>query len=210
MNEKLTEIEGLIRHPTPQTLSRLLELSYDSDEEVRFRSIEALEKYTVTNEMLCRVRQGLSDVDELVRTTCAELIGDWEDKCSVELLYNCIHDESQLVRSAAITALGQIGRPDTVSFLAGKHPSLSGLERLSSAMALYTLGDSKYLDDVLSCLSDSDYRVRCATANLLSNFIDDDHKGYVITKLKEALLKEQTKAGSSSISDALTEMNGNE
>lgn len=206
MDKKLIEINSLSLDITDNSLKRLLELSNDEDEEVRFRSIEALANFNVTEVMINRVRQGLADVDELVRIECVELIGDWEDSESIELIYKCLGDSSELVRSAAITCLGQIGKEDTTAVLITKFQDLTGLERLSCAIALYTLGQEKYLDIALSFLFDQDYRVRCATANLVSNYSEDENKWYIISKLNEALQKEDTKAAASSISKAIKEL----
>jgi len=189
---KLTEIDNLANGAT-KNIGRLLELSYD-DEEIRFRSVEAFEYFTQTDAILKRVYEGLKDDDELVRTTCIELLGEWKNTDSTEMLYTALSDKSEIVRAAAITSLGQIARKDTIWILREKFNNLHGIERASAAMALYTLGQSDYLDELLLLFDDDNYQTRCAAANLLSGFIKAEDRSKVIVKIKQALLKEKTKA----------------
>lgn len=55
-------------------------------------------------------------------------------------------------------------------------------------------------------LNDNHYRTRCAVANLLCQFIDDKDKAKVIEKIELALAKEKTEAASSSLSNAIAEL----
>lgn len=199
---KLIEIENLATGAV-QNISRLLELSYDNDDEVRYRAIEAFEYFRPTDEIINRARQGLGDEDELVRSTCIELLGDWQDSDSTENLYLALSDQSEIVRSATITSLGKIARKDTIWILKEKFPNWRGVEKASAAMALYTLGESNYLEELLSLLDDDDYRTRCATANLISGFISEKDKAKAIIKMKQALLKENTQAATSSFKEAI-------
>ena len=93
--EKLTEIEKLA-DGSSQNIIRLLELSHDSDEEVRHRSIEAFGSFEPTEAILSRVREGMNDEDEIVRTMSIELLGDWEDVDSIEKLYLALDDEIEI------------------------------------------------------------------------------------------------------------------
>jgi len=196
------EIEGLA-NGSSNNIQRLLGLTNDIDEEVRFRAFEAFEHFTPTAAILKKVRQGLKDDDELVRSTCIELIGDWKDKDSTEELYLALSDQSEIVRSAAITSLSQIARKDSIWILKQKFNEWRGVERASAAMALYLLGQADYLDELLSLFDDKDYLTRCATANLVNGFISHKDKNKAITKMKQALLKEDTKAVSSSLREAI-------
>lgn len=203
MDNKLSEIEDLAKSPSMKNVSRLLELSYDTDEEVRFRSIEAFVGYTPTSTMLERIRKGVFDSDELVRTTCIELIGDWQDCDSLELLYSALSDDIEIVRSAAITSLGQLGQQDTVRILEEKFSKLEGTEKASAVMALYSLGKQEYFDELLALFDDNNYITRCAAANLICRFVRNEDKGKAIRKMRNALLQEETKAASSSIANAI-------
>ena len=199
---KLIEIDSLA-NGSSNNISRLLVLSHDSDEEVRYRALEAFEYFQPTDTILSRVRNGLGDEDELVRSTCAELLGDWKDSNSTEKLYLALSDESEIVRSAAITSLGKIARKDSIWILKERLSNMHGIERASAAMALYSLGEQDYLDELLSLFGDEDYRTRCAAANLISGFITDKDKARAVAKMKQALLKEETNAASSSLKEAI-------
>jgi HEAT repeat protein len=203
--EKLTEIEELA-NGSSRNIERLLELSHDSDDEVRHRSIEAFENFEPTETILSRVREGINDEDEIVRTMSIELLGDWEDVDSIEMLYSALDDESDIVRGAALTSLGQMGRKDIIGVLETKYPDFEGIEKVSATMALYSLGKKRYLDDLLSLLDDDYYLIRCRTANSLCRFVDDQDKAKVIEKMEFALAKEKTEAASSSLSNAISEL----
>lgn len=203
MKVKLEEIESLRLTPSTENLERLLVLLSDDDEEVRFRSIEALEDYPSSESLKAKVRNMFFDKDELVRATSIELIGEWQDTDSVKLLSDAMSDESQLVRSAAVLSLAQVGLPDTVALLRDSYSELRGLDLVSTAVALYALGEDRYLADALGCMSSPDYRVRCATANLLAGFVRHEHKGIAIEYMRKAMKVEETRAAASSISEAI-------
>jgi HEAT repeat protein len=204
--EKLTEIEKL-DNGSSQNIDRLLELSHDSDNEVRYRSIETFENFDEPTEaILSRVREGLNDENEIVRTTSIELLGDWEDVDSIEMLYSALDDESDIVRGAALTSLGQMGRKDIIEVVEEKYPGFEGIEKVSAAIALYSLGEKRYLDDLLSFLDDDYYLIRCRTANSLCRFVDEQDKAKVIEKMEFALAIEKTVAAASSLSNAITEL----
>lgn len=199
---KLVEIENLA-NGSSKNISRLLVLSHDPDEEVRYRALEAFEYFQPTDPIISRVKEALDDEDELVRSTCVELLGDWKDRSSTEALYLALSDESEIVRSAAITSLGKISRKDAIWILKDRFPNMHGIEKASAAMALYSLGETDYLDELLSLLDHEDYRTRCAAANLISGFIADKDKARTITRMKQAFLKEEINAASSSLKEAI-------
>ena len=203
--EKLNEIEKL-EYGSIRNINRLLKLSHDSDNEVRHRSIEAFENFEPTEAILYRVREGINDEDEIVRTMSRELLGDWEDVDSIENLYSALGDESEIVRAAALTSLGQMGRKDIIRVVEENYPDFEGIEQVSAAMALYSLGEKRYLDDLLSLLDDDYYLIRCRTANLLCSFVDEQDKAKVIEKMEFALAIEKTVAAASSLSSAITEL----
>lgn len=203
MNKALIELDKLKLNTSENNLQRVMELTFDPDDEVRFRSIEALEEFGVNNEILSRVQSGLNDDDELVRTVCAELIGDWKSLESISILAKSLGDPSEIVRSAVIISLGQIGDRSSIPALVGIYPNTEGLEKVSLDTALYLLGNKHYLENLANELSNSQYRVRCATANLLSRFVKEEDEPYAIKVLEKASLKEEIRSASMSISAAL-------
>lgn len=180
------------------SFTRILELSNDDDDEVRLRAIEALANFEVTSSLMRRVEAGLSDEDELVRVACAELAGLWDEAQGVPFLEKCLCDESYLVKAAALTSLGEIGGVSAIPLLKKYFSSLEGGERIAAAMALFNSGMVEYLEEVLLGFTDSDYRVRCRTANLLANAELSNQEDFVVSKLNIALTKEKTVAARSS------------
>jgi HEAT repeat protein len=70
---KLTEIE-LIEGSATSNVNRLLELSKDEDEEIRYRAFELLICHQLP-EVKQQVLIGLNDSHELVRVACLEILG---------------------------------------------------------------------------------------------------------------------------------------
>jgi len=207
--DKLADIEKL-EDGSSENIKRLLELSHDADDEVRCRAIEAFENFEPTDAILSRVREGINDEDEIVRAMSIELLGDWADVDSIDNLYRAFGDVSDIVRAAALTSLGQMGRKDVAGVLEGKYPLFEGIEKVSAAMALYSLGEKQYLDDLLSFLDDDYYLIRCRTANLLCSFVDEPDKAKVIEKMESVLALEKTEAAASSLSEAIADLSGEE
>lgn len=203
MTDKISEIEELAGN-VKSNIPRLLELTEDADEEVRFRAVEAFHNLHPSDAVLQRIRECLGDEDELVRTECIELLGEWRDLESTEALYASLNDKSELVRTAASISIGQIGRKDSARLLEHQFEVSGSTEKASVAIALYILGNSEYLDKALKLLSDENYVTRCAVANLVCDFVDDKDIQRVVPILKKALLKEGTRAATSSLRSAIS------
>lgn len=201
--------------PTEENLKRLFELSYDPDDLTRCRAVELMDRYdTITPEMLARVREGLSDKYDMLRTECVELLEAWEDHESIGALRDLMdNDDSWIVRAAAINALGELGGRDIATLLFERYSTLTtGSERLSCAVALYRFTkDKSYLHSALSFLSapDSEYHLRCKVANILSFYderLDESDKAYALKKFKATLAKEKSRAVASYLSAAIKQL----
>ena len=136
MSDKLTEIRELVEDADDNAL-KLLELTHDFDEEVRFRAVEAFQNVLPSDAVLRRIRECLEDGDELVRATSIELLGDWRDSESTEVLYAALNDKSELVRAAASISIGKIGRKDSSRLLEHQFKVSGNTEKASVAIALY-------------------------------------------------------------------------
>lgn len=200
--DKLTEIENLA-NGDEENIARLLMLTHDKDEEVRYRAVEAFEEFFPTTPIIDRVKQCLRDEDDLVRTISIELIGDWRQSDSIDDLYSLLNDPSEIVRFAAVISIGQIGREDSISLLENRISNAEASEKACIGMSLYNLGKTEYLNGVLDQLNNDNYLTRCLVANLVSQFIHDRDVEKALPKLKSALLKESTKAAASSIEYAI-------
>lgn len=204
---KLKEIEELSLRG-PRSVSRLIVLSQDDDEEVRFRAIEALAAAPRNGESELAVKGALSDPDGLVRTAAVEALGFWKPTGADLLLTEAIDDPDPLVRSAAMIGLGSIGSKRSIWTLERKYRSQSceSADRLSCTIALYSLGRSSNLDAALNFLGHDCYRLRSAAANLLREFVSTNDIPRVLERLRESIRYEKTEAAKSSMRNAIEDL----
>lgn len=204
---KLKEVERLASIG-PTAVSRLAELGRDSDEEVRFRAIEAVSMYPITAESANVVRGALSDPDSLVRTAAVEALGAWKAPDAEKLLTDAIDDKDPLVRGAAIVSLGMLASKRSIWTLETRYRARGccDSDRLSCAIALYSLGRSSFLDDALGFLEHEHYQLRSAAANLLRDFASTSDIPKVLEKLRSSLINERSKATRSSIEGAIEDL----
>jgi len=204
--KKLEEIEA-ITNQTSDLLNRILELSQDADWEVRYQSIECIQQSGVLDS-LKRVRQGLYDSKELVRVVCLEVLGEVQDERSVKDIKSLLNDASPLVRGAAALSLGKIGIGESIDDLLSRLQVEDDDEvKIPIYAALYTLGQDDYLENLLEGLNNEYYRVRCASANLLTDIANEHNNVKIVEALSLAFQREKTVAASSSIKNALAYIN---
>lgn len=201
--DKLEEIE-LIISEEEYGFERLVQLSNDSNCEVRLRAIEALYPFSDTPQVIVRARESIKDPDELVRITGLELLGDWREMSSLPDIISCLKDDEWLVRANAAITLGKLGDKAAIDAIEAKLDDVSNDEELLRYyIALWCLGEKPYRKKALDFLKNPNYRIRCAVANLLV-----DCEGYLdrknfVKELDNALKKEKTEAVRSSIRNAL-------
>lgn len=205
MEHILTEIEDALREIDFLT-KKLLGLSASEEPEVRLRSIEILQ-YIRRPYIENRIIESLSDDDELVRATCAEIIGSWKDRRYAANLIRQINDESWVVRSAIVIALAEIGVVSAIDVLEHRLRDAYDEERIALYFALCKLGRSQYLPLFLNGLFHEFYRIRCATANLSARIVTPANRGLILNLLSAVLKEESTKAAISSIQNAIIEIN---
>lgn len=196
MTNKLSEIEELsISSTNPSdSITRLLELSFDEDEEVRYRAIEAFENFAVTDNILERVRCLLNDCDELVRVQAVELLGYWRDSSSCELIYKSLNDKSSLVRSSAIISLARACGKSYLSEMRRLAAVGDCAEQLSATVALYHLNEDTSINDITKYFFHNSYHIRCAAANLISEFVLDKDISKLVDCLEKAMISEKSNA----------------
>jgi HEAT repeat protein len=188
----LDELEAVISHR-----------NYD----VRLNALEALAACTLDLEP--HVRRGLRDRHELVRITALELAGEFAlFGLEIEIVKHLKSDRSELARSAAAAALGEMGSvawrkvlEDRIR-LAGEH------EKSRIYFALVKLGVRKYFNPFLKGLTHIDYRIRCATANLALLMDEPTVRTRMVKSLKDAIKRETTVAARSTFELALKEISG--
>lgn len=186
-------------------IKKLLELSLDEDEEVRMRSVEALDSIR-TPEVEDRIRKGVNDPDELVRHSCLEILGLWKDKASIDFIKKAFSDESWLVRSEAAIALAEIGDKESISTIKEKIEDADEEEIVSYYFALYKLGEHEYYSKFLNCMFHEHYRIRCAAANLIPEITTPNNKQFILNLLSSVVKKEKSKAALSSINETIKEL----
>ncbi len=206
---KLDEIETIVDNDI-EAIPRLLELSHDQDWEVRERAIEKIGFYTIDyclDELKDRIRLGISDLNAIVRSTCLDILGEWEDSTSLEkMIEHLNNDESQIVRTSAAIAIGYIGDYSKTRYLENRLDKVNDEEKVSLYFALFLLGDDHFLENILESLSNEYYRTRCVSANLLVLCATDKNKSQILEQLRNALDKENTAAASSSLTNAIYEI----
>lgn len=188
-----------------EAIDELLELCDDLDAEVRYNTIELFMdiKTEKTEEAICRL---LHDSNELVRTTCLEVLGSWKDSGKEQSVLQMLNDSSWLVRSAAIIAIGDMGILSAVKTLENPLPVSDDEEKVRIYYALYKLGKYDYLSLFLDGLFHDFYRVRCATANLSVDLVDERNKSFILNTLLQRLQTEETVAARSSMQGAIEDL----
>ena len=206
-SSKLQEIEQL-QLGGASSITRLMELSEDIDEEVRFRAIEGLGFLPVTAESRAAITKALTDSDSLVRAAAVEILGNWSPEHAEHLLVEAIGDTDELVRASAIISLGSAGSKQSIWLLEQKYrtQSCSSAEQLSCVVALYSLGRSRYLTNTLTFLDHECYQIRSAAANLLREFTSAKDIPRVLDKLRSSVSVESTEAARSSMLTAIEDL----
>ncbi len=201
---KLDDIEAISSRETCEP-DELLNLAADQDGEVRLRAVEALAGFHGDSRVRHCVRTALlTDADELVRCESAEILGDWKDREALPDLIRALDDPEWLVRAAAALAVARIGADEAADPLARKElQAQDEEERIRFDVALWYLGRVDFKSRALAGLASENYRVRCATANMIADFADRLADEEVRQRLKETLAAEETVAGRSSLSRAV-------
>ena len=206
---RVTSAEALGRMRDRGAVSALTTKLIDPNSEVRFRVTESLGLILSGSKRIPRsLTRRFQDADELVRIAAAEsaiLIGDRD---VVPMLRKAINDPSALVRSYFAEALGRLGNKKEVAKLEKKlQNEPSEIAKVGISLALFLLGRHKFLEDLLSLLESRDYRVRCATANAVSQIYTSELDARtVVSSLRRALRSETTVAARSSIRSSLASL----
>ncbi|MGQ9881858.1 MAG: HEAT repeat domain-containing protein [Armatimonadota bacterium] len=183
-------------------LVELLNSLSSPDPTERWEAVEGLAQYRHTR--VLRALEGvlLFDPDDVVRCTAAEQIGYQGKASALPVLVAGLADRSWLVRGWAAAAIGDLGvaRYRTLNIeqiieealRVETHPFV----KLNLWYALYRLGKTRYLQDILSLLSHRYYRFRSATANTLKDIIEEGtaDKESICRAVEQAVQVEKTVA----------------
>lgn len=204
INNKLDVIAQLSKK-IEDCIDQLLGFCDDDNEEVRYRAIETLGiiKNCETEKIVYR---SIEDTDELVRSTALEILGSWEDKKAEDKIGPFLKDSSSLVRSAAVISLAQIGSVKYVDEIIERLKTAESEDKVSLYYYLCRSGRNEYIPLFLNGLFDEFYRIRCATANLLIDLVDETNLEFMLNFLKLVLKKETTIAAKSSIKNTIDDL----
>jgi HEAT repeat protein len=178
----------------------------DPDSEVRMMAAGSLGDLLAGEKSPRQLIRLLKDPDELVRIEASESLGAIGDRSALPALWSAAKDRSPLVRSYVAAAIGELGSERDVPKLErALREEQSDTAKIGIYQALYRLGRSEVLSALLPMLSESrDYRVRSATARILSEVVlDRSNSPAIIEALQKALRREPTVAARSSIRSSL-------
>ena len=148
----------------------LISLLKDKTYPYRVEVVKVLEKVDdkqVFQELMLTLRL---DLDEKVRSACAEAIGSTKNVSALTPLIMALKDESGSVRSRAAEGLGRLKDQRAVhsliNLLTDRNP---GVRRIA-VTSLGVITAPKSLDKLIACLNDSDKYVRAAAAGAIGRF----------------------------------------
>ncbi|WP_211654934.1 HEAT repeat domain-containing protein [Planococcus alpniumensis] len=201
-------IEALGTLPISEKIKNtLLPLIANPDEEIRFKTLEALWGYT-GDAVLNAVVNRLKDDDELVRISAVEALGEMRDNGGKQHLIDALTDVEEIVRREAAEGLGKLGDASAVPVLeAFLQNETSNTAKVGFYVGLYLLGAEFRLISLLNLLKDPSYQVRCSVANCVLDLVDKENEKLIIKTLNAALIRETTIAARFTLQSALEELN---
>jgi len=130
----------------------------------------------------------LSDPDALIRRHAGQALGKIKAPRAVAPLTSVLGDpdEEWHVRGSAAEALGRIGDPNAVEFLARALMDSHWNVQSESAKALGKIGDRRAVEPLILALKDKDAAVRCNAAEALGKIRDER----AVEPLRAALVDE--------------------
>jgi HEAT repeat protein len=174
---------------------RLIELSEDSDEEVRIEvaavlaCIDIPEKDDILVKLSC-------DKDSLVRVNACDSLGTSISPKIIEVLKErIIRDKDSLVRSYSVLSIcdiaisANLNYSQIIKFLENRLEKEKIINtKISFYRSLYLLGEEKYLDEIIETSHNRNYRNRCAAVNALKDIANIDNSD----KIRLAVLNLKT------------------
>ncbi|MBT9098266.1 HEAT repeat domain-containing protein [Methylovulum psychrotolerans] len=187
-------------------IDKLLPLLTDPHYQVRYITAETLGQFNSPSAILPLIA-ALDDENDLVRINAAESLGRLKALNAIAPLTAKLTDSDELVRGYAAEALGVIG--DKTSILPLKQAlacEKRHAARVRLLTALYRLGETAHLATIIKQLNSKNYRVRCATTNILTELAFDYNLNGISEILAKRLAKEPTIAVKSTLTRCLEEL----
>lgn len=159
----------------------------------------------------------LDDSDECVRIEMIEACYACEQEEIHKKLIEKLETAKGLEKGYLLLTLAYIYEDEKEKIVPALQEGITSkaeVERLDSYIGLIILGWDRYLKEVLEFFNSSDYHLRCAAINLLSELIQNERIDFeALGKIKNALSQldqiEKTNAVKSSINHLLEIINGN-
>lgn len=149
----------------------------------------------------------LSDTDEYVRIEMIEACYACEQELVRKKLFQMLKNAKGLEKGYLLLTLSYIyqdNKKKIVDILNENIHSLDVYEKVDAYIGLIILGYDSYLEEVLKFLESSEYYVRCAVLNMLSeliqnNLIKKEDFKTIVNVVNKICDKEETQAVNSSI-----------
>jgi HEAT repeat protein len=202
---RVTAVESLGTLNYKQSVPKLIDRLADSNSEVRMRAVESLGMLLSGGTSPSALIKRLQDTDRLVKVTAAEALGAVGDQKALPALRKALRDPSPLVRSYVSESIGRLGgKREIVGLETALEKEKSETAKIGFYYGLYLLGQHAMLQELLKLLQSTNYRVRCATANTLSQILgDESERELILRSLRKALRHEPTVAARSSMRSSL-------
>lgn len=157
----------------------------------------------------------LSDTDECVRIEMIEACYACEQELVRKKLFQMLNDTKGLEKGYLLLTLSYIyqdNKKKIVDVLNQNIHSMDVYEKMDAYIGLIILGYDSYLKEVLKFLESSEYFVRCAALNMLSeliqnNLIKKENFETIVNVVNKIYEKEETQAVKSSIQHLFEIMN---
>ena len=157
----------------------------------------------------------LSDIDEGVRIEMIEACYACEQELVRKKLFQMLNDTKGLEKGYLLLTLSYIyqdNKKKIVDVLNQNIHSMDVYEKMDAYIGLIILGYDSYLKEVLKFLESSEYFVRCAALNMLSeliqnNLIKKENFESIVNVVNKIYEKEETQAVKSSIQHLFEIMN---
>jgi hypothetical protein len=148
------------------------------------------------------------ETDDLVMSDACDALATARDVESVPLLHSVARNSaSRLARSSAIAAIVSILQLDAADFLAERAVDENDERvQLEIYRGLLIAEHRSALEKIAGALHSSDYQVRCAAAELLSEYTPRLDRDRVVSQLNQAVKRETTEAARSSMREAIARL----
>ncbi len=128
----------------------------------------------------------LESAEWQVRVAAVQMLEQWGERASLELLVRALKDEHEAVRAAAAHALGVLANPEAVTPLVEALQDPIWLVRAAAVQALGMLGEQAPVEPLLPTLHDEDESVRVVAVRVLGTLGERVPKEPMLATLQDS------------------------